>query len=338
MFAACDKDSPSQTGPTSPSVVVSRIEIRGPQTLAPGETATFRALAFFANGTSRDVTSEASWRSTTSTVVRMEGPGRFNALVRGDAAISVQMIPVTSVLQVVVVPPETYRLSGVVRGSNGAVGGVAGAQVQVLDGPERLETFTSPQGQYVLFGVPGTARIRVTRAGYQTAEQTVHLTQHQAVDFALSLSGPLRDLSGTYTLRITLPAPCGTADPGPEFRDRAYTATITQSAFTLVVKLTNAEMVVSSGKGDGFTGIMEPSGDATFNIDDDLYGYSFPQVVERHPGGTHIVVGGVASTTRGAEGLVGTLNGSFSFYPGRPGSSRAFAVCWVKDIRFALLK
>ena len=336
MFAACDKDSPSRTGPTAVAAVA-RIELSGPRTLAPGQTATFTAIAFFTDGSSRDVTSEARWRSNLSTVVTMEGPGRGKALGRGDSTISVQLNGVTSVFQVVVVPPGTYRLSGVVRVSNVAGGVVAGAQVQVLDGPERIESVTSAQGQYVLFGVPGTAQIRITRSGYEPFEQAVHLTQHDVVDFALSLSEPLPDFSGTYTLRITLPTPCGAADPGPEFRDRTYTATITQSAFSLVVKLTGAEMVVSSGRGDQFTGTIDASG-ATFTIDEDFYNYYFPQVVEHHPNGTHIVVGGTASTKRVAEGLVGTLKGSFTFYPGRPGASRAFAACWAQDIRFALLK
>ena len=337
LFVACDKESPGPTGPASLPAVVARIEVSGNRTLAPGETASFTATAFYTDGSSRNVTTEARWRSSNFTIFLIEGPGRGKAGARGDATITVELNSVTSTMQVVVVPVGTYRLSGVVRASNVAGGLVGGAQVQVLDGPERLETQTNPQGQYVLFGVPGTAQIRITRDGYQPFEQTVHLTQHASVDFALTLSEALADFSGTYTLRITSPTPCGTSDPGPEFRDRTYTATITQSAFSLAVRLTGADMVVSSGRGDGFKGTAEPSG-ATFNIDDDFYGYFYPEVVERLPNGTHVVVGGIALTKRVAEGLVGTLNGSFTYYAGRPGPARPFAWCLSRDIRFALLK
>jgi Carboxypeptidase regulatory-like domain len=337
ILAACDKESSPQPAPTPLTAVVARIEINGPRTVAPGETATFTATAFFTDGSSRDVTSEARWRSNSFPIFLMDGPGRGKAGGRGDVTITADLNGITSTVQVVVVPVGTYRLSGVVRVSNVAGGFVAGAQVQVLDGPERLETLTNAQGQYVLFGVPGTARIRITRAGYETSEQTVQLTQHQLVDFSLSLSEALPDFSGTYTLRISLATPCGTSDPGPEFRDRTYTATITQTGLSLAVRLTGAEMVVSSGRGDRFTGTAEPTG-ATFNIDEDFYGYFYPEVVERLPSGTHLVVGGVASTKRVAEGLVGTLNGSFSLYAGRPGQTRPFGGCWSPDIRFALLK
>jgi hypothetical protein len=158
------------------------------------------------------------------------------------------------------------------------------------------------------------------------------------MDFALALSEPLPDVSGTYTLRITLSTPCGAADPGPEFRDRSYTATVTQSAFSLVVKLTNADFVVFSGRGDQFTGTLDPSGATSFNPDEDFYGYPFPQVVERHPSGTHIVIGGIVLAKRVPEGFVGTLSGSFTFHPGSPRTSRPFAACFGQDIRFALLK
>jgi hypothetical protein len=335
LLAACDKESSLQPAPTPLSAGVARIEINGPRTLAPGEAATFTARAFLTDGSSRDVTTEARWRGNNFPILLIEGPGRGKAGARGDATITVDLNGVTSTMQVVVVPVGTYRLAGVVRASNIAGVLVSGAQVQVLDGPERLETQTNPQGQYVLFGVPGTAQIRITRDGYHPFEQTVQLTQHASVDFAVTLAEPLTDLSGTYSLRITLPTPCGTSDPG--FRDRTYTATITQSGLSLAVRLTGAEMVVSSGRGDGFKGTAEPSG-AVFNIDDDFYGYFYPEVVERLPNGTHVVVGGTALTKRVAEGLVGTLNGSVSLYAGRPGQFRPFGGCWSRDIGFALLK
>jgi len=268
----------------------------------------------------------------------MDAPGRGTAGSRGDAAISVQLGGVSSTVYVVVVPEGTYRLSGVVRTADAAGDLVFGARVDALDLPERLETTTDPQGRYVLFGVPGAVRIRITRAGYITSEDTIQLTDHQSVDFALTLSEPLPDISGTYTLRITLVTPCGDPDPGSEFRDRTYTATVTHSSRRSVrVRLTGADLVVSRGRGDGFSGSVDPSG-ATFFIDEDFYLYSYPEIVERLPNGRYFVVGGHVSTKKAPEGLVGTMSGLMIFYDGPPTQSRVIAWCLSDDIRFALLK
>jgi hypothetical protein len=70
-------------------MTVARIELTGPRTVAPGQAATFNAMAFFTNGSSRDVTSEAQWRTQSAAIFQMDGPGRGTAGQRGDVAISV---------------------------------------------------------------------------------------------------------------------------------------------------------------------------------------------------------------------------------------------------------
>ena len=344
LFAACDDNrSPARPGPpprldplTPPSPVVAGIELAGPRTLAPGQTASFTATARFTDGSSGDVTGQARWGS--NGVVRIDAPGQVTANQRGDATITVEFDRVTSVMDVIVVPEGTYRISGVV--SVAAVTGVVlGARVEVLDVPERLETFTNVEGKYVLFGVPGRFRIRITRAGYVTLEEIVQVQEHRSVDFVATLVRPLPDLSGTYTLRITLTTPCGDNDPGPEFRDRTYRATITHwSPTDIVVSLTGANMAVWLGMGDRFSGTVEPSG-ARFYFDRDYYSSTYPRVVERLPNGTYLVVSGWASTTLVTEGLIGTLSGRLLFYSEQPNLTFPPSVsCGGKDIRFALLK
>jgi hypothetical protein len=338
MFMACDRRAPVEPAPFNPLLPVARIELTGLTTVAPGQSATFKATAFFTNGSSRDVTSEAQWRTQSAAIFQMDAPGQGTAGQRGDVAISVAFNGVMSTLQLVVVPDGTYRLSGIVRLSGATGGVVTGAVVAVLDAPERLETTTGPGGWYLLFGVPGTARIRVTRPGFITSEQTVQLTEHQSLDFALVPSAPLPDLTGTYTLRITMTTACGEKDPGPEFRDRTYTATITHSTPSFIeVTLSGAEMVVSSGKGDRFTGTVDFS-EIRFFIDGDFYGYSYPQIVERLPNGMYFTVGGVASVQVVPEGLVGRMEGFMTFSAARPPQGFSSATCFSRDIRFALLK
>ena len=337
LVAACDDNrSPARPGPP-PGVVppdlpaVARIELSGPRTLAPGQTASFKATAVFADGSSADVTAKANWYC--NRFLRIDAPGRATGSERGDATITAEFNRATSVMDVVVVPEGTYRISGVVSVA-AATGVVPGAKVEVLDVPERLETFTSAEGRYVLFGVPGKSRIRITRPGYVTIEETIQLQDHRSVDFVATLLRPLPDLTGTYTLRITLATSCGDDVPGPEFRDRTYRATITHSSPTDIdVRLTGADMLA-----DHFSGTVEPWGARFIIIDLNNYGYSAPEVVERLPNGTQLVVGGWASTVLVAEGLVGTMNGWMHFYKEPPSVVRPFASCWGQDMRFALLK
>jgi hypothetical protein len=130
--------------------------------------------------------------------------------------------------------------------------------------------------------------------------------------------------------------PCGEKDPGPEFRDRTYTATITHSTPTSIeVRLAGAEMVVSSGKGDRFKGTVDFSG-VHFIIDGDFYRYAYPDVVERLPNGMYFTVGGAASVNAVPEGLVGWMEGFMTYSSAARGSP--VAACFSSDIRFALLK
>jgi len=342
LLAACD-DNPSPVRPGPPTGVlppvlpaVARIELSGPRTLAPGQTASFTATALFADGSSADVTAKANWFC--NSVVRIDAPGRVTGSQRGDATITAEFNGATSVMAVIVVPEGTYRISGVVTVAAATGSVVPGARVEVLDVPERLETFTSVDGRYVLYGVPGRSRIRITRQGYVTIEETIQLQDHRSVDFVATLLRPLPDLSGTYTLRITLTTPCGDNVPGSEFRDRTYRATIVHTSPTDIdVRLTGANMVAVAGRGDRFSGTVEPWG-AIFNIDSDNYWYFYPEVVERLPDGTHFAFGGWAAPVRVAEGLVGTMNGWMLFYADQPSRVRPFASCWSETIRFALLK
>lgn len=54
---------------------MSRLEVAGPSAVPPGETAQFRATAHFSDGTTRDVTGEAAWLSSNSSVLTLSGGG-----------------------------------------------------------------------------------------------------------------------------------------------------------------------------------------------------------------------------------------------------------------------
>jgi hypothetical protein len=207
------------------------------------------------------------------------------------------------------------------------------------DAPEPLEAQTDFYGQYVLFGVPASVRLRVTHPDYNMLEPTLHVTDHQSADFSLTASQLLANIAGTYTLKMTLDGPCAYGAPEPAVRDRTYTATITHLTPTTVsVTLTGADLVVQFGSGNGFTGVVEPSG-ATFTLRANYYGYYYPDLLERLPNGTYVAMTGRAVTRKESQGLVGTMQGALFFYTSQPRDySRPSSYCSSKDIRFALLK
>jgi hypothetical protein len=339
---SCNKP-PTQPGPLPPIAPtepgLSRIDVAGPRTVAPGQVVGYTLTAHFRDGSSRDVTSEGQWHTSSSSTLDIDAAGQARGGLRGDTTVTGMFRGMARSLPVVVVPDGTYRLSGVVKLSDVPDGVVVGARVEVMAAAEPLEAQTDFGGRYVLFGVAGSVRIRISRPDYHTLEQTVHVTSHQSTDFSLTASQPPLSIAGTYTLKITLDTSCVERDPGPEARDRTYTATITHLTPTTVsVTLTGADLVVSRGSGNNFTGLVEPSG-ATFALEADYYGYDYPDLVEYLSNGTYVVPTGRAVTRQESQGLVGTMQGALLFYNTPPGDYvRPSTSCSSKNIRFALLK
>src|SRR5437588_9821860 len=74
----------SPTGP-SPGPLALTVEVVGPGTVTPGETVQFSLTAHMADGTSRDVTKEASWRAGSD--VSIYGSGLVTGVKLGQARI-----------------------------------------------------------------------------------------------------------------------------------------------------------------------------------------------------------------------------------------------------------
>ena len=79
LAVACDSSTPTRSGPflpQSPSAFgISRIEIAGPGSVAPGQTVQFTATAYRSDGTMADITTTANWRSFTPNVLSITSTG-----------------------------------------------------------------------------------------------------------------------------------------------------------------------------------------------------------------------------------------------------------------------
>ena len=195
----------------------------------------FTATAHRIDGTTADITSTANWRSLRPSVLTITPTGLATGGALGEANIQVTN-QVSAMREIVVVPAGTFRLVGRVAESDSAAAGVSVARVEVVGASSGLSAMTDQDGRYRLYGVPPTAEIRVTKAGYQPVTQTVSLSDHQTQNFTLTPTAPRADLAGTYTLTISAADQCRDRLP-QEVWTRRYDARVTQSGPLLDVSL-----------------------------------------------------------------------------------------------------
>ena len=99
-----------------------------------------------------------------------------------------------------------------------------------------------------------------------------------------------------------------------DLRQRRYDATVTQNALTLDVALTEPRFQLTQGRGNRFSGRVDGP-DVTFTLGYFDLGWdwgvapSYPDVAERLPNGTFLVVSGTFVGTASADRIAGTLNG-----------------------------
>lgn len=101
--------SPGLTTPTTPGVAIVRLEIAGPPSVPPGGTTQFTAVARLADGSSRDVTEEASWGSSNRMALTVLA-GRVIGVQTGDARVSVSFNGRNANREVIVVAQDTFRI------------------------------------------------------------------------------------------------------------------------------------------------------------------------------------------------------------------------------------
>jgi hypothetical protein len=162
-------------------VALEALSISGPAAVAPGHAATFTATGRMRDGTTRDYTDRASWRSSNATVLCVSAHGAAIGATSGDARISASAGGVTGTSNVLVTPAGTFRLSGMVSESGRPI---AGATVAVMAGPGLgMSTVTNGAGEYLLYGVGGSVELQATKRGYVPAMRVVTLTRSGVVDF-----------------------------------------------------------------------------------------------------------------------------------------------------------
>ena len=325
LAVACGS-SPASRLPFSPGAPgVAALQISGPSSLAPGQSAQLIVATRLSDGTVKSATSAPNirWRSSNSSLLQVSASGLATAGQNsGEAVITAEVLPSATIRgsrEVLVLPDGTYRLVGQVRETEAPFQGIAGARVDVSG--TSLSTTADSGGSYRLYGVPASADIRVTATGYQTITQSLQLNAHATRNFQLPLSGPRLSLNGTFTLAIDVGACAGL--PG-DLQHRRYDASVTTTGSFVNVVLTEPRFRTLASQGNRFGGRAGPTG-VTFTLDAYSSGFYFyyyylyyPSLVERLPNNTHLVVSGTATTTQSGGGVSGSFaNGSVINYDSR---------------------
>ena len=139
LSACTDKASVSPPSPSGPSVV--SVTIDGPSTIAPEQSAQFKATVRLSDGTTKvAVAPNVSWR-TSGSVLSINAAGLATAKTStGEAIVTAvvsglaQSSAASASREVVVLPDGTFRLVGTVTDAEFPTIPVSGARVQLASG------------------------------------------------------------------------------------------------------------------------------------------------------------------------------------------------------------
>ncbi|HEX5215001.1 MAG TPA: hypothetical protein VFV98_06030 [Vicinamibacterales bacterium] len=309
---ACGDDPPA----TAPTKFPTRIELTGPSTIAPGSVAQFTLTAFYADGTSADVTGNASWCCDQPTL-QLQAAGRFVGRASGDAFVNARYTNnMSRSRQVVVVPEGTFRVTGRVF-EPGTTSPISLAHISVNDGAGgSLSTDADFSGSFALYGVPRSADFVISHAGYETQSRHMEFSDHAAITLELPLAGPRLDFAGTFTATFDWRA-CSSRVL-PEYSRRVYTAVVTQAGSVLDVRFTEPAFAVNSvSRGNLMQGQINAAGVTLYAEGLSYYYYgptSYPSLVERLPDDGRLVVSGTSTLTPSGVSFVGEIKGSMEIY------------------------
>ena len=342
-LTACDKSSPTKpsTLPTQspPTPSLQSILIEGPGSMQPGTKAQYKVVGQISDGTTQDLTSTTTWRSSDDGVLSIATGGEATGGKAGEVVLAAENSGKRSSLQVLVLAPGTFRVIGVV--SDGGVP-VPIATVDVLDGSRPiLSAKTDSEGIYRFYGLSGFVELRVRAPGYPEQVRAFPVNDEVRYDFALP---PSTDLKGFYVLTITAESPAcpsSARNALPEdLRVRTYDAVITQSGSQLSVKLAGGSLLFGN-----FTGTVN-GGFATFDIrgisSGFYYYYSYfdrsLDLVEQFSPISFLVISGKATASTVSTGWSGSLEGVMGIVPTISSSYPTFsAACYGKK-RFVLTR
>jgi hypothetical protein len=214
MAAACGSTSSNPVAPL-PGATVSSVVVTSTSTSAVSFQMT--ATGNLSDGTSRDVTSTSTWASSNAGFATVSPAGLVTVVSSGELDIratyqgasgSLHLL-VTMPPVIIVPPPQTFTLKGLVGEVVPLPRPLAGARIQLSVGEH---TFTDEGGAFTFAGIlPGRAIVEVTKDFYETWTDEIEIN----ADMQLSITLVRTPLSGTMGVSTTrrLPLTVSTRTP-----------------------------------------------------------------------------------------------------------------------------
>ena len=302
-FVACGGDDGPRS-PVNPSPATLRsVSIAGPAEVAPGTTNQYTATGQYSDGTTRDLTTSASWNSFTAPL-RHVGGGRFQAFEAGDGRVNANVPGRSASFPVIVITPGTFKLSGTIRDASGTVENVV---IEVTSGTGTgLSTKSTFNGRYALFGVAGVVGLRASAPGYTTQELQVTVDSHGVRDVDISPVSEPVDVSGNWTLVVTTSSACSEMWPA-QARKREVAATVTQQGTRLTIRFPNAMQPSNNNPAR----IAGPAFSMNLYYDDYYLDYS---LMERISSTELVGINGDLTGTATSTSISGELVGNVNYY------------------------
>jgi hypothetical protein len=126
------------------------------------------ATAQFSDGSTRDVTIQAQWSSSNTSIATVSATGVLSIIAAGDVDVSATYQGVTGRTHVSLTRAQHYTVSGVAHEVSPGSHPIAGAQVKITDGPDTgMTATTDTQGRFQLAGVTAAAiGLEATKNGF----------------------------------------------------------------------------------------------------------------------------------------------------------------------------
>jgi hypothetical protein len=220
--------------PTEPFDGVKKLEVSGPTTAAPGQTLRYVATAHYVDGSTRDVTGDVTWNSTSPALLSFISPGVATASLNGEGDVTAIFHVFKVSVRVLVLETGTFKLTGTLRERGGGTLPFGG-KIAILSGVGQGKI--SFGGEYRFYGVAGPIRLEVSSSGYFSTVHDIDVTGHTVHNFELEpLETPV-DVAGDWTLTLGPPPP-GCPDGLPALaRTRFYNLAVIQQGRRLALQL-----------------------------------------------------------------------------------------------------
>lgn len=356
VAAGCGDDNNAMpTGPTpttaTPQSTPQSISVSGSTSLKqPGETGQLSVTVTFSDGTTRDVTAQAScitmpysYSYTPYEVVHLSARTgcAFRAVAFGIEEIEVAYPPAnwwpappgTAVAHVTVrvVPDGRFVLHGRVTEAGYPL---KGASVKLASASGELKSVTDSFGNYMLAPVSGDVTVHAEMDGYVAEVRRLAVTRDERMDVALQRASDATGIAGVYRLTFTASQSCSLPS---EARQRTYSANVIEGRTIvrredLIVKLAGAEFVVW-GNEPGFIGSLDGK-TARFQIDTNWDGaYGLVELIDLTK---ELYYVGTATATISERRIVGSFSGTLKLVDRH--SRATLGECQAADHQMELIR